>query len=93
MIQQRKNMWKDEYYDQFYDQAPCSACHGKRLRPEMLSVTVGNKNIDDFCRMSVVNALDFVNGLEFEGAELKISHEILKEVKARLGFLKNDCHD
>ena len=89
MIQQRKNMWKDEYYDQFYDQAPCSACHGKRLRPEMLSVTVGNKNIDDFCRMSVVNALDFVNGLEFEGAELKISHEILKEVKARLGFLKN----
>ena len=89
MIRQRKNMWKDEYYDQFYDQAPCTECGGKRLRPEVLSVTVGDKNIDDFCRMSVVNALDFVNSLEFDGSELKISTEILKEVKARLGFLKN----
>lgn len=89
MINQRKNMWKDVYYDQFYDEAPCTECGGKRLKPEILSVTVGDKNIDDFCKMSVTSALEFVNSLEFEGAELKISTEILKEVKARLGFLKN----
>ncbi|MBR2473448.1 MAG: excinuclease ABC subunit UvrA [Clostridia bacterium] len=89
MIQQRKNMWKDEYYSQFYDEAPCAACGGKRLKPEILSVTVGEKSIDDFCKMSVVNALDFVNSLTFDGAELKISTEILKEVRSRLGFLKN----
>ena len=89
MIQQRKNMWKDEYYDQFYDQAPCTACGGKRLKPEILSVTVGDKSIDDFCQMSVTGALEFVNSLNFTGSELKISTEILKEVKSRLGFLKN----
>ncbi len=89
MINQRRNMWKDVYYDQFYEQSPCTECSGKRLRPEILSVTVGGKNIDDFCRMSVTGALDFVNSLNFEGAELKISTEILKEVKSRLGFLKN----
>ena len=89
MINQRKNMWKDEYYDQFYDQAPCTECGGKRLKPEILSVTVGDKSIDDFCRMSVTGALEFVNSLDFDGAELKISTEILKEVRSRLGFLKN----
>ena len=88
-INQRRNMWKDVYYDQFYDQAPCTECGGKRLKPEILSVTVGGKNIDDFCKMSVTGALDFVNSLNFEGAELKIAAEILKEVKSRLGFLKN----
>ncbi len=89
MINQRRNMWKDVYYDQFYEESPCTECGGKRLKPEILSVTVGGKNIDDFCKMSVTGALDFVNSLEFEGAELKISTEILKEVKSRLGFLKN----
>ncbi len=89
MINQRRNMWKDVYYDQFYDEAPCTECGGKRLKPEMLSVTVGDKNIDDFCKMSVTGALEFVNSLEFEGAELKISTEILKEVRSRLGFLNN----
>ncbi len=89
MINQRKNMWKDEYYSQFYDEAPCTECGGKRLKPEILSVTVGDKNIDDFCKMSVTGALEFVNSLDFSGAELKISTEILKEVKARLGFLEN----
>ncbi len=90
MIDQRRKMWGGgDYYDQFLDNTPCAVCHGKRLKPEILSVTVGEKSIDDFCKMSVANALDFVNSLDFSGMELKISSEILKEVRFRLGFLKN----
>jgi excinuclease ABC subunit A len=76
-INQRGNMWKDVYYDQFYEETPCTECGGKRLKPEILSVTVGDKNIDDFCKMSVTGALDFVNSLVFDGAELKISAPLL----------------
>ncbi len=90
MIDQRRKMWGGgDYYEQFLDNTPCSVCHGKRLKPEILSVTVGEKSIDDFCKMSISNALDFVNSLDFSGTELKISAEILKEVRFRLGFLKN----
>ncbi len=90
MINQRRSMWGNhDYYDEFTDESPCAVCGGKRLKPEILSVTVGGKNIDEFCSLSVSDALDFVNSLVFEGSEMKISHEILKEVKSRLGFLKN----
>ncbi len=90
MIDQRRKMWGGgDYYDQFLDNTPCAVCHGKRLKPEILSVTVGDKSIDDFCKLSVSNALDFVNSLEFSGTQIKISQEILKEVRSRLGFLKN----
>ncbi len=89
IIDQRRNMYKDEYYSQFYEESLCTECGGKRLKPEILSVTVGGKNIDDFCKMSVSGAIEFVNSLEFEGAAAKISTEILKEIKSRLAFLKN----
>ncbi len=90
MIENRRKMWGGgDYYDQFLDSSPCSACNGKRLKPEILSVTVGEKSIDDFCRLSVSDALDFVNSLDFSGTQLQISTEILKEVRSRLGFLKN----
>ena len=90
MINQRRAMWGErEYYEEFMDNTPCTVCGGKRLKPEILSVTVGEKNIDEFCRLSVSDALDFVNSLEFDGSELKIAKEILKEVRSRLGFLKN----
>lgn len=90
MISQRAKMFGyDEYYDAFKDVTPCKACGGRRLKPEMLSVTVGEKSIDDFCRMSVSDAVDFVNTLKFSGSELKISEEIFKEIRSRLGFLKN----
>ena len=89
MINQRKAMWKEDYYDEFYEESPCTACGGKRLKPEILSVTVGGKSIDDFCRMPVTKSLEFTESLVFEGSEQKIAQGILKEVKARLGFLKN----
>ncbi len=90
MINQRIKMFGyDDYYDAFKDVTPCTACGGKRLKPEILSVTVGGKSIDDFCRMSVSDAVSFVSSLTFSGSELKISEEIFKEIRSRLGFLKN----
>ncbi len=77
----------DEYYEQFVEEAPCPECQGKRLSPNYLAVTVGGKNIDDFCRLSVASALDFINEFEPTGMEKVISAEILKEIRARLGFL------
>ena len=76
-----------EYYDDFVEDAPCPECGGKRLAPSILAVTVGGKNIHEFCELSVKDALDFVNGLTLTDTEALIAKEILKEVRARLGFL------
>ena len=76
-----------EYYDDFVEDAPCPECGGKRLAPNILAVTVGGKNIHEFCELSVKDALDFVNGLTLTDTEALIAKEILKEVRARLGFL------
>ena len=79
----------NDYYEQFIEEAPCPVCNGKRLSPNYLAVTVNDLNIDDFCRLSVEAALDFIEGFEPEGMEKVISAEIIKEIKARLGFLKS----
>ena len=79
----------DDYYEQFIEEAPCPVCLGKRLSKNYLSVTVGGKNIDDFCQLSISKALDFTNSLVLEENEKIISKEILKEIKARLGFLQS----
>ncbi len=88
-IEQRMAMMGNEYYEQFIEETPCPVCNGQRLNKQALSVRVGGKNIDEFCRMSVTNALDFVNSLHFEGGKAEIAREILKEVRARLGFMKS----
>ena len=79
----------NDYYEQFIEEAPCPVCHGKRLSENYLAVTVGGINIDDFCRMSVESALEFIENFEPQGMEKIISAEIIKEIKARLGFLKS----
>ena len=87
MIEKRMRMYPNEYYDDFVEDAPCPECGGKRLSKNALAVTVGGKNIHDFCNLSVKDALDFVNGLTLNETELTIAKEILKEVRSRLGFL------
>ena len=67
----------------------CPDCHGHRLKPEYLAVTVGDKNISDFCRMSIVQALDFLDTLQLTERQKMISAQILKEIRARLGFLQS----
>jgi excinuclease ABC subunit A len=68
---------------------PCPVCHGARLKPEVLAVTVGGKNIHEFTRMSVQRAIEFVDALELTETEQLIGERILKEIRERLTFLEN----
>lgn len=68
---------------------PCTECHGKRLKKEALSVTVGGKNIIEVCDMSVNNLLKFFDGLELSDTQNLIARQILKEISARLYFLSD----
>ena len=67
----------------------CPECHGQRLRKEALAVTVGGMNIARMGDMSVIEAIEFVESLELSEKEHIIADRIIKEIKARLGFLKN----
>ncbi len=89
IVQARANMNSEEgeYYSQFMEELDCPSCKGSRLNPEALAVTVGGLNIYEFCRMSVQNSLDFTNSLNFTETEMQIAKEIIKELRARLGFL------
>ncbi len=70
-------------------ECPCPDCGGRRLRKESLAVTVGDLNIDQFCRKSVTEALVFIDNLELSEQKMRIAERILKEIKARLGFLQS----
>ena len=89
MIERRMQMGGNEYYEEFVEEIDCPKCKGARLNPTILSVTVGGKNIDEFCSMSVNDSLDFVSGLSFEGGMALVAADIVKEIKARLSFLKS----
>ena len=78
-----------EYYTEFMDFVPCPSCKGKRLSPEILSVTVGGLNIYELCSLNVEGALKFFEELQLDQTERQIAREILKEIRARLGFLKS----
>ncbi|MGN0589325.1 MAG: excinuclease ABC subunit UvrA, partial [Ruminiclostridium sp.] len=67
----------------------CPVCHGERLKKEALAVTVAGKNISDFCKMSISEALDFVDKMELSERDMMIGKLILKEIKSRLNFLKS----
>lgn len=67
----------------------CAACHGKRLRPEALGVTVGGKNIYDLTFLSVADSIAFFDTLELSESQQKIASQVLKEIKSRLKFLKD----
>ena len=76
-----------ERMEAFFSTTPCNACGGMRLKPEILAVTVGDKNIHEVCELSAVDSLDFFEGLKLEGQDLQIAGPIVKEIKARLRFL------
>ncbi|MDD5796666.1 MAG: excinuclease ABC subunit UvrA [Oscillospiraceae bacterium] len=83
--------WIKEEIQGYMAEIPCDECHGQRLSRESLAVTVGGINIADFCRMSVVQALQFVKDLETQLSDKEkfIANSIIKEIKSRLGFLNN----
>lgn len=78
-----------ESYENYMTEIPCKACHGARLKPETLAVTVGGKNIDEVTRMTIRQADDFFEHLTLTPREQKIAAQILKEIHARLNFLLN----
>ena len=76
-----------ERMEAYFATIPCKTCGGKRLKPEILAVTVGGKSIHDVCEMSAVEGLEFFESLNFAGQDEKIAGPIVKEILARLRFL------
>ena len=70
-------------------ETPCPACRGRRLKESALAVTVGGMNIAQFTDLSVVKALAFIESLELSAKEQLIAERIIKEIKSRLGFLRD----
>lgn len=81
--------WARWEIEQVMTASKCPDCRGTRLKPEILSVTVGGKNISELCDLSIVKAIDFINNLELTEKEQFIAQSILKEIKSRLNFLKS----
>ena len=70
-------------------EVPCPTCHGRRLKKEILAVTVGGMNIAEYCELSVGKALAFIQGLELTDMQHKIGDRVIKEIVDRLGFLQS----
>ena len=87
MIEARMNMYGNDYYRDFIIERDCPKCNGARLSPTILAVTVGGLNIHEFCSLSVQDALDAIEKMTFSEMEYEIVREVIKEIKARLGFL------
>ena len=73
--------------EKYIREEPCSSCHGARLRPEMLAVTVGGKSIYEVCCLSCRESLEFFEGLELTERQQFIGGRIVKEILERLRFL------
>ncbi|PKU95253.1 excinuclease ABC, subunit A [Bifidobacterium pseudolongum subsp. globosum] len=80
---------RKQYYESYMREVPCAVCHGKRLKPEVLAVTVEGKSIADVCDMSAERGLAWINELDLSGAKVQIAGEVVKEIRARLGFLND----
>jgi len=78
-----------ERIEEYMSFRPCPVCRGARLKPEVLAVTVGDKSIHEFTKMSVSRALEFLDELELTATEQLIGERIVKEIRARLTFLDN----
>ena len=74
-------------YETFMRVTPCQACHGQRLKPTSLGVTVGDKNIFEVTSLSIDNLQKFMKNLELSEQQLLIGKQILKEIRARVSFL------
>ena len=76
-------------YEAYMREIPCPTCKGARLKPEVLAVTIGGKNIAQICELAISDCNEFLLAVELNDREGRIAERILKEVHARLGFLLN----
>ncbi len=88
-FRETQSAWIKEEIESYMSAIPCDACHGQRLSPLSLAVTVGGLNIAELCDLSVLKALAFVDNLQLTDKETMIARTILKEIKSRLGFLQS----
>ena len=88
---QTSSEWSKQWYQSFMSQLPCSACSGKRLRPESLAVTISGINIDDLMHLNIREAQNWAKSIEstLDAESLVIAGEVLKEIQGRLQFLLN----
>jgi excinuclease ABC subunit A len=78
-----------ERIEEYMSFRPCPACKGARLKPEVLAVTVGGRNVHELTQLSVTRAIEFLDGLELTETESLIGARIIKEIRERLTFLDN----
>ena len=83
------SVYSREDIAQYMGDAVCPDCHGQRLKKEALCVTVCGKNINEFCDMSISEALEFVKSIKLSERDMMIASQILKEIKERLGFMSS----
>lgn len=88
-FKETQSNWIKEEIESYMDAIPCDECHGDRLSPESLSVTVGGINISEFCSKSVYDELKFISQLQLSERDKMISEPILKEITSRLTFLQS----
>ena len=88
-FRETNSQWMKDEIAGFMNGVECPDCHGDRLKPTSLAVTVGGSNISDLTKRSVREELDFINQLELSERDEMIAHGILKEIRERLGFLQN----
>ncbi|HEV3369928.1 MAG TPA: excinuclease ABC subunit UvrA, partial [Acidimicrobiales bacterium] len=79
--------WSREQVEQYMREVDCPVCHGARLKPESLAVTVGGRNIYELCSLSIANAVDAMGELELSDREHMIADRVFKEVQERMQFL------
>ncbi len=82
-----KSQGMREFYEMYMSNSPCNSCHGARLKPEVLAVKVGSKNINELTDMSIVQIKDYLNNLKLNKKEQLIADKIFKELDKRLQFL------
>jgi len=75
--------------ESYMDEKPCPSCQGKRLKPEVLAVKVGDLSIYELTKLTVLDSLDFFGKLTLSAKEQTIARQVLKEIRERLGFLVN----
>ena len=81
--------WSKQEMEKFMEITPCSVCKGQRLKPAALAVTVGGINIHELTQMSIDDTVDFFDKLTLTKQQELIGHQIIKEIKSRIGFLKD----
>jgi len=81
--------WSRREIEEYMEVRECPSCHGMRLRPETLAVTVGGKSIMEASSMSVSRCLAFFDGLDLDERDARIAKEVLKEIRARLSFMQD----